>query len=257
MAEISDVILKTIKQYKMTPKEINDGSCDSFAWDVLDKAKKLGIRCSVKEGNFYGDYSGHFWIKCGNKVYDAETPYGVDRVYKLPIFSYLRKNPPIDVPKSFKKYLIPAHKDPLFRKIQWILIREKYYCLKKRMLIQDARKLAIEDYDKKFGSGYPNRKVIIPKWALQEIEMKHIRKLDDTRTRWNPLPVKKTAKKKGVVIPTGVIVVLTILAFTLPIFKSGGKDHLTFFEFIKNHTVWADPGPMFVPREDYEQIFNG
>jgi len=46
-----------------------------------------------------------------------------------------------------------------------------------------------------------------------------------------------------------------VLAFSLPIFRSGLKSNLTFFEFIVNHTIWGDPVE-FIPKEMYEDIFS-
>ena len=51
-----------------------------------------------------------------------------------------------------------------------------------------------------------------------------------------------------------VLVWIGILAFTLPVFRSGIKSHLTFVEFILNHTIFTKE-PEFIPREDYETIF--
>lgn len=49
-----------------------------------------------------------------------------------------------------------------------------------------------------------------------------------------------------------------LLAFTLPIFRSGLKGNLSFFDFIRNHTIFADSKvPEYIPRENYEEIFNG
>jgi hypothetical protein len=47
-----------------------------------------------------------------------------------------------------------------------------------------------------------------------------------------------------------------VIAFTLPIFRSGLKTNLTFFEFVKNHTIFAgNKIPEYIPREDYDSIF--
>jgi len=47
-----------------------------------------------------------------------------------------------------------------------------------------------------------------------------------------------------------VLVWIVAIAFTWPIFRSGLKGHLTFIDFIKNHTIYGDPVE-YVPKEDY------
>ena len=49
-----------------------------------------------------------------------------------------------------------------------------------------------------------------------------------------------------------VLVWVVAMAFYLPIFRSGLKSNLTFFDFVKNHTVWGDKVE-FIPKEDYMQ----
>lgn len=45
---------------------------------------------------------------------------------------------------------------------------------------------------------------------------------------------------------------LVVAAFTLPMFKSGGKQGITLFEFIRNHTIFFDKSePLYIPKEDY------
>lgn len=41
-----------------------------------------------------------------------------------------------------------------------------------------------------------------------------------------------------------------IAFFTIPIFRSGGRGHLTGFEWLKEHTIWGSP-IQYVPEEDY------
>ena len=53
-----------------------------------------------------------------------------------------------------------------------------------------------------------------------------------------------------------LLVVGVVLAFTLPVFRSGLKGNLTFFSWLVNHTIFGDPVE-FIPREDYERIFEG
>ena len=51
-----------------------------------------------------------------------------------------------------------------------------------------------------------------------------------------------------------VIVWLVLLAFTVPIFRSGVKSNMTLWEFIIIHTIFSD-GPEYIPKEDYAKIF--
>ena len=44
---------------------------------------------------------------------------------------------------------------------------------------------------------------------------------------------------------------LIVESFTLPIFSSGGKKGLSFWAWVQNHTIFAPPGPEYVPEEDY------
>ena len=41
-----------------------------------------------------------------------------------------------------------------------------------------------------------------------------------------------------------------ILSLTLPVFRSGGRDKLTFWEWVLNHTIYGPPVE-YVPEEDY------
>ena len=41
-----------------------------------------------------------------------------------------------------------------------------------------------------------------------------------------------------------------ILAFTLPVFRSGGRTNLTFWIWIINHSIYGKPVE-YVPEEDY------
>ena len=45
-----------------------------------------------------------------------------------------------------------------------------------------------------------------------------------------------------------------VLMFTLPIFRSGLKENLTFLEWLINHTIFGDKVE-FIPKEDYEAAF--
>jgi len=57
------------------------------------------------------------------------------------------------------------------------------------------------------------------------------------------------------VISNGIIITVLALSFVLPIFKSGGKKGMNFWQWIINHTIWAPVGPEYVPEEDYKDTF--
>ncbi len=59
------------------------------------------------------------------------------------------------------------------------------------------------------------------------------------------------ARKHTTDTTKAVVILVAVLAFTLPIFRSGLKTNLTFVQWLKNHTVFGDPVE-FIPREDYE-----
>jgi len=41
-------------------------------------------------------------------------------------------------------------------------------------------------------------------------------------------------------------------SFTLPVFRSGGRTHLTFWQWVWNHTIFGPP-IQFIPEEDYQR----
>jgi len=45
------------------------------------------------------------------------------------------------------------------------------------------------------------------------------------------------------------------VAAQAPVWRSGGKKNLNFIEFVRNHTIWGDSGPEYVPAEDYKKAF--
>ena len=49
------------------------------------------------------------------------------------------------------------------------------------------------------------------------------------------------------------LVWIGILAVALPIFRSGLRSNLTFFEFVKLHTIFG-PEPEYIPKELYSEI---
>lgn len=47
-----------------------------------------------------------------------------------------------------------------------------------------------------------------------------------------------------------------VLALTVPVFRSGLRDDLTFWEWIINHTIWGPPVE-YIPEEYYMGFFDG
>ncbi len=52
----------------------------------------------------------------------------------------------------------------------------------------------------------------------------------------------------------GKILVGGLLLSALPVWRSGGRGNLNFWEFILNHTIWGLPVE-YVPEENYEKAF--
>jgi len=48
-----------------------------------------------------------------------------------------------------------------------------------------------------------------------------------------------------------VLMVVGISSSFLPVWRSGGRTELTFWEWVFNHTVWGPPVE-YIPEEDYE-----
>lgn len=82
---INKVIQDTIKEYKKkyndSPKEINFGNCDQFAWDVI---KKMGGESEIL--SYQDVLFEHCFIKYKNKYYDSECSNGVTHYKLLPHF---------------------------------------------------------------------------------------------------------------------------------------------------------------------------
>jgi hypothetical protein len=72
-------------------------------------------------------------------------------------------------------------------------------------------------------------------------------------------PRKRRARKSE---HGDLLLILIVAAFTVPIFRSGLKSQLSFFSFVKNHTIFGAPGPeyipanLYIPKEDYGTIFS-
>jgi hypothetical protein len=81
--QIKDVITKLIKEFNISPQQINNGECDQFAVEIGILFPESDELCSEVVGIFE---PRHIWIEYKGKHYDAETPNGVSDYKKLPIF---------------------------------------------------------------------------------------------------------------------------------------------------------------------------
>lgn len=69
--------------------------------------------------------------------------------------------------------------------------------------------------------------------------------------------LKKLGKHTGITISpdmvcisSGMVLVLLFMSFGLPIFRSGMRENLNFWQFILNHTIWGPPVE-YIPEELY------
>ena len=51
-----------------------------------------------------------------------------------------------------------------------------------------------------------------------------------------------------------LLIGLAAASLVLPIFRSGGRDNLNFWQFAYNHTNWGPPIE-YIPEEDYQEAF--
>jgi len=65
------------------------------------------------------------------------------------------------------------------------------------------------------------------------------------------------AKELKRVLPKLALGLVAVESATLPIFRSGGKTGLSFWGWVRNHTIFAEAGPEYVPQEDYSREFEG
>jgi hypothetical protein len=86
MTKIAEIIAFYISEYGIDPYEINNGSCEEFADDVIDALESDGITGAEMSGTPTFELPGHYWVDYNGKSYDAECPDGVDNWRKLPIF---------------------------------------------------------------------------------------------------------------------------------------------------------------------------
>ena len=64
------------------------------------------------------------------------------------------------------------------------------------------------------------------------------------------------AKELRKVAPRLLLGLLAVESFTLPIFRSGGRTGLSFWGWVKNHTIFGPPVE-YVPVEDYARELQG
>ncbi|MBA7697555.1 hypothetical protein ES703_106222 [subsurface metagenome] len=64
------------------------------------------------------------------------------------------------------------------------------------------------------------------------------------------------AKQLKRVAPRLFLGLVAVESFTLPIFRSGGRTELSFWEWVANHTIFGPPVE-YVPEEDYSRELEG
>ena len=87
---IKRIIEETIKQWDISPYDINNGECEDFAMEILDKmggySEDITKVCTQNFVDFGSLDLGHVWILYKGKHYDAECSNGVKDWKNLPIF---------------------------------------------------------------------------------------------------------------------------------------------------------------------------
>jgi len=51
---------------------------------------------------------------------------------------------------------------------------------------------------------------------------------------------------------TQKVLLVVMIGSTIPVFRSGARSHLTFWEWVWNHTIFGPPIE-YVPEEDYQK----
>ena len=69
-------------------------------------------------------------------------------------------------------------------------------------------------------------------------------------------PHTSPTTKRSVGLAKLGIGILIVASFTVPVFRSGGRTELTFWQWIINHTIWGPPVE-YVPEEDYMSELQG
>lgn len=86
--DISITINDLIKNYNVSPYEINNGLCEDFMKKVTSEISSSEECCTgFVLKNEYMKYPIHVWIYYEGKHYDAEAPQGVSDFQELPFFS--------------------------------------------------------------------------------------------------------------------------------------------------------------------------
>ncbi len=83
---ISKEINRLIKEFNMSPSQINNGNCVEFA-DALFEITGGEIYSFSEDSLFFG----HDFLKFNGLSYDAETPCGVSSYKDLPFCKRIRK----------------------------------------------------------------------------------------------------------------------------------------------------------------------
>lgn len=101
MIGITQIILKLRSQAGFSPRDINCGGCEDFAYDVVNRMGRKRAEAiwggdvppemwSEKVQNlpgwFYDSADTHCFVVFENRFYDSECPFGCDFPDKLPHF---------------------------------------------------------------------------------------------------------------------------------------------------------------------------
>lgn len=86
MEEITKRILELIREFKKTPREINEGLCGEFAARLIQYFEDAVLLWKERADGAY-----HTFVKLYDKFYDAEAPFGVKRPGLLPFFRRYRE----------------------------------------------------------------------------------------------------------------------------------------------------------------------
>lgn len=93
MTQITKIIFDQIAAFDLPPREINNGSCMTFAEAVVEELVRRGEHGAMAvdvewfDENWDQDYAPwHAWIYLNGRWYDAEVPEGVDDWEELPFW---------------------------------------------------------------------------------------------------------------------------------------------------------------------------
>lgn len=81
---MATVIRRIVKEFGLTPKQINEGECEEFA----EKVRHIIPEAKIEEiqDHFEDIVMRHFYLKYKSKYYDSETPKGVAHWSDLPVY---------------------------------------------------------------------------------------------------------------------------------------------------------------------------